>query len=79
MSIIVSWKLIGLAIVYHINYLNCNGFTAAAINLSDESESAMIDESFEQPRIWSTLLEDLTIKWDIDDFELNISLVLFLY
>lgn len=62
MAIIASWKLIGFALFYLIYHLNCNCYTAVAIDLPDESESDALDESFEQPRIWSSLLEELTIK-----------------
>lgn len=63
MAIIVSWKFIGFVLFYLVYHLNCNCHTAVAIDLSDKSESdIVVDESFEQPRIWSSLLEEMTIK-----------------
>lgn len=67
MAVIRSWKWTGLVLFYLIYHLNHNCRTAVVAidssNESNESESDVADESsFEQPRIWSSILEDLTIK-----------------
>lgn len=59
----ISWNLIGLTVMYVMYCWNCNHLMAVAIDVLDESESDDINESFEQPQIWSSLLEELTIKW----------------
>lgn len=61
MDITISWKLIGITLFYFVYCLNYNCSTAVAFDVLDESESHS-DESFEQPKIWSSLLEELTIK-----------------
>lgn len=57
MDTVLSWKLIGITIFVY--YLNCNLSTAVAGNIESESD---VHDSFEQPKIWSPLLEELAIK-----------------
>lgn len=61
MGITLSWKLISIILLYSVGCLNNSWSMAVAIDVLDESESDT-HESFEQPEIWSSLLEELTIK-----------------
>lgn len=47
-----------LAFAYHL----CNAQSIDASDESGEENLSAFDESFDQPKIWSDLLEELTIK-----------------
>lgn len=59
MDIMLSWKLIRITIF--ACYLNFNLTAVVANDEAIESESVAHD-SFEQPSIWSPLLEELATK-----------------
>lgn len=52
----------GISFIVFLSFVfNLNSNHVIAVELSSESESE-IHESFEHPQIWSTLLEEMTIK-----------------
>lgn len=57
----ILWKLFSIILLYFVYGLSFICLTAVAVNVLDESESDT-HESFEQPMIWSSILEELTIK-----------------
>lgn len=62
MTSVILWKICSLTLLYCVYCLNWNYSTVAAIDMLDESESYESQNSFENPEIWSPLLEELTIK-----------------
>lgn len=57
MSGVILWNVMGVSIFVLFAY----NVIAAEVLSESESETNEYD-SFEQPRIWSTMLEDMTIK-----------------
>lgn len=47
-----------LSFAYHL----CVTQNVDEFNLNAEDNSSAVDESFDQPKIWSDLLEEITIK-----------------
>lgn len=58
---IMSWNVFNVVFYLYFAYYLCYDQSVDAFQHFVENESDMSD-SFEQPKIWSSLLEEITIK-----------------